>query len=127
MVKLFVGGLPAEIKEMDLAKLIIPHGNISTIKVVRDRQTRRCKGYAFVEMADEAGAEQAIAALNGEPLEDKVLTVHVAEEKPAAPPKPFKQFSNRPASSGSYGSYNRSAPPAPSDRPRRPRKSSRMD
>lgn len=50
MHKLFVSGFPLEITELELAQLIAAHGDISTIKIVRDRKTRICKGYAFTEM-----------------------------------------------------------------------------
>lgn len=48
LVKLFVGGFPLVIDELELAKLFGPHGDISTIKIVRDKKTRICKGYAFI-------------------------------------------------------------------------------
>ncbi|WP_345954040.1 RNA-binding protein [Mucilaginibacter sp. PAMB04168] len=81
MVKLFVGGFPLEMTEMELAQLIGPHGTISTIKIVRDRKTRICKGYAFVEMATEEDARNAVAALHGEPLGERTLTINFADEK----------------------------------------------
>lgn len=85
MVKLFVGGFPLEITEMELAMLIAPHGNISTIKIVRDRQTKKCKGYAFVEVLTEEDAVKIAAALDGEEMQDRVLTVKVKEDAPAKP------------------------------------------
>jgi len=83
LIKLFVGGFPLEIEEIELAKLFAPHGDISTIKIVRDKKTKLCKGYAFIEMNDRAGAEAAAEALNGTMLDGKELTVNINEE-PAA-------------------------------------------
>jgi len=83
MVKLFVGGFPLEITEMKLAQLIAPHGNISTIKIVRDRQSKKCKGYAFIEVLTEHDAAQIAAALDGEEMEGRELSVRQAVEKPA--------------------------------------------
>ena len=80
LVKLFVGGFPLEIEEIELAKLFAPHGDISTIKIVRDKKTKLCKGYAFIEMNDRAGAEAAAEALNGTMLDGKELTVNINEE-----------------------------------------------
>lgn len=54
MVKLLVGGFPLEITEMMLAQLIAPRGNISTIGIVRDRQSGNCKGYALVEAQQDS-------------------------------------------------------------------------
>ncbi|MDB5110621.1 MAG: hypothetical protein JWR67_1735 [Mucilaginibacter sp.] len=80
LVKLFVGGFPLDIEEIELAKLFAPHGDISTIKIVRDKKTKLCKGYAFIEMNDRAGAEAATAALNATFLDGKELTVNINEE-----------------------------------------------
>jgi RNA recognition motif-containing protein len=83
MIKLFVGGFPLEIKELQLAELFAPHGDVQTIKIVRDRKTGKCKGYAFIEIADEEGARNAVAALHDMPMEDRKLTVKYADEAPA--------------------------------------------
>lgn len=80
MVKLFVGGFPLDIQEIELAQLFAPHGDISTVKIVRDKKTRKCKGYAFIEMNDRAGAESSVKALNGTMMNGKALTVNINEE-----------------------------------------------
>lgn len=81
MVKLFVGGFPLDIEEIELAKLFGLHGDISTIKIVRDKKTKMCKGYAFIEMNDRTGAEAAVEKLNGIILDGKELTVKINEEQ----------------------------------------------
>ncbi|RFZ92864.1 RNA-binding protein [Mucilaginibacter conchicola] len=48
MKKLFVSGFPLGITELELATLIAPYGDIDTIKIVRDKKTKKCKGYAFI-------------------------------------------------------------------------------
>ncbi|MES2064628.1 MAG: RNA-binding protein [Bacteroidota bacterium] len=80
MVKLFVGGFPLDIEEIELAKLFGPHGDISTIKIVRDKKTKICKGYAFIEMIDRTGAENAAEALDGNMIDGKTLTVNINED-----------------------------------------------
>jgi len=97
MVKLFVSGFPLDIEEIELVKMFSLHGDVKTIKLVRDKKTRVCKGYGFIEMADEASAENAIAALDGQPMGDRSLTVKIRPDEPvaAAPPvyrKPQKIF-----------------------------------
>lgn len=87
MVKLFVSGFPLEMEEIELAMLFGLHGDISTIKIVRDKKTRICKGYAFIEMINRTGAENATEALNGTLVEGKALTVKINEE-PIAVKKP---------------------------------------
>ena len=118
MVKLFVSGFPLDITEIELAKLIAPHGDISTIKIVRDKKTRICKGYAFIEMETEDGAEQAVEALDGVTMQDRELTVKISEDRPVAPPK--RSYS-KPSYSSSSSSYNKTYQPN-TERPKRPRK-----
>jgi len=80
MVKLFVGGFPLDLEEMELAQLFGPHGDISTIKIVRDKKTRICKGYAFIEMPNQAEAENAAIALDGAFMRGRQLKVNLQEE-----------------------------------------------
>jgi RNA recognition motif-containing protein len=87
MIKLFVGGFPLDMEELELAKLFAIHGDISTIKIVRDKKTRKCKGYAFIEMVDINGAENAVEALDQTLLKGKALSVKITEE-----PKPVLGF-----------------------------------
>ena len=79
--KLFISGFPLEITELALAKLIAPYGDIATIKIVRDKKTRVCKGYAFVEMETLEGAQAVIEALNGNAMAERLLTVKLTEEE----------------------------------------------
>ncbi len=117
MVKLFVSGFPLEITEMELARLFGPHGDISTIKIVRDKQTRKCKGYAFIEMVTKEGADNAIDGLDGVEMGGRPLTVKITEDKPVAPATNCrKPFVDTPRS------YNSTMRPPVSDRPKRPRR-----
>ncbi|MDB5148334.1 MAG: hypothetical protein JWQ57_2354 [Mucilaginibacter sp.] len=134
MVKLFVGGFPLEMTELELVKMIGPHGDVETIKIVRDKKTRICKGYAFLEMKDRIGAENAVIALDGTPIADRVLSVKINDDFVKKTPPPRKSFGygnnrntgDRPNNTRSYNSQsnfrsnNEQAPTG--DRPRRPRK-----
>jgi RNA recognition motif-containing protein len=92
MVKLFVSGFPLDMDEIELVKLFSSHGDVRTIKLVRDKKTRVCKGYGFIEMADQQAAENVIAALNKQHIGDRQLTINIREDdEPAAPaPRSFK-------------------------------------
>jgi RNA recognition motif-containing protein len=81
MVKIFIGGFPLDASELELVQLVSPYGMVSTIKIIRDRKTRTCKGYAFLEMPDRAEAEQAVEALNGRPSGDRMLKLNICEEE----------------------------------------------
>lgn len=119
MVKLFVGGFPLEITEMELAMLMAPHGNISTIKIVRDRQTKKCKGYAFVEVLTEEDAINMAAALDGEEMQGRALSVKISEEAPSKPVA-SQRFNRQPYSRPNF----KATPPASGEtsRPKRPRR-----
>jgi RNA recognition motif-containing protein len=85
MVKLFVGGFPLDISEMELAQLFALHGDVATVKIVRDKKTGTCKGYAFLEMNDQESADRAIDALDYAEVRDRMLTVKLVEP-PATEP-----------------------------------------
>jgi RNA recognition motif-containing protein len=79
MIKLFVGGFPLDMTELEIVQIIAPHADVVTIKIVRDKKTKICKGYAFLEIADRAGAEQAIIELDGTPLAGRELRLSIVE------------------------------------------------
>jgi RNA recognition motif-containing protein len=81
MIKLFVGGFPPETDEMQLAQMVGNFGRINTIQIIRDKQSKKSKGYAFIEMIDLAGAEAVIANLNGNQMGVKQLSINIATAK----------------------------------------------
>ena len=86
-----MGGFPLEMTELEIVQLVAFHAEVRTIKIVRDKKTKICKGYAFLEIADRAGAERAIAALNGTPLAGRELRLSIVEDQSievVSPPKP---------------------------------------
>ncbi|WP_145861322.1 RNA recognition motif domain-containing protein [Pedobacter suwonensis] len=84
MVKIFIGGLPDNIQEMDLAIWVSLHGRVETIKVVRDRTTGKCKGYAFLEIYSLPDAKNIVSTLNGETFKGNVITVKISEDESGA-------------------------------------------
>jgi len=95
MTKIFIGGLAENIQEMDLAILVSLHGEIDTIKVVRDRATGKCKGYAFLEIPKLADANNIISMLNGESFKGNILTIKISEEGAIKSPPKFKKSLTR--------------------------------
>ena len=59
--KLYVGNLPYDTNEDDLTALFAKAGNVATVNVMRDRETGRARGFAFVEMATDQDAQNAIS------------------------------------------------------------------
>jgi RNA recognition motif-containing protein len=116
MVKLFISGFPLNSTELEIVQLVGPYATVSTIKIVRDKVSKKCKGYAFLEVTDQKEAEAAIDALSGTPLGDRELTLNIVEEKPVKPQTPKRPFGSKPSyNSGSSNNYD----PQKKKRPRR--------
>ncbi|MFI5108204.1 MAG: RNA recognition motif domain-containing protein [Terriglobales bacterium] len=81
MKKIFVGNLSFNMTDAELRTMFEPYGSVESVLVVTDRNTGRSRGFAFVEMADNAAADQAITALNGKDLGGRTLTVNEARPK----------------------------------------------
>lgn len=81
--KLYVGNLPYEAGEAELHELFAKVGGVDSVSVMRDQTTGRARGFAFVEMSTEAGAQQAINELNESQLGGRTLTIN--EARPKAP------------------------------------------
>jgi cold-inducible RNA-binding protein len=81
--KLYVGNLPYETTESDLQTHFAQAGTVDTVSLMRERDTGRARGFAFVEMASDADAQQAITQLHERPFGGRSLTVN--EARPMAP------------------------------------------
>ena len=84
-IKLYVGNLSYSTTEDDLRTLFAQAGTVQSVTIIKDRDTGRSKGFAFVEMGTQVEAQQAISKFNGQNLQDRALTVNLArprEERP---------------------------------------------
>ena len=79
--KLYVGNLPYETTEQDLQTLFAGAGSVDSVNVMRDMATGRARGFAFVEMASDEEAQQAITLLNSRDFGGRNLTVNEARPK----------------------------------------------
>ena len=82
-MKLFVAGLPFDVDDQELQEMFEAYGTVSSAKIILDRDTRKSRGFGFVELSSDAEGEAAIKALNGGTLEGRELTVKVAEDRPS--------------------------------------------
>jgi cold-inducible RNA-binding protein len=80
--KLYVGNLPYSVSEDELRELFTRAGAVDTVNVVRDNATGRARGFAFVEMASDEEAQNAVTTLNNYSLGGRNLTVNEARPKP---------------------------------------------
>lgn len=81
--KLYVGNLPYTVGEADLQELFARVGGVESVTVMRDQATGRARGFAFVEMNTDDGAQKAISELNASDFGGRSLTVNEARPKPA--------------------------------------------
>src|SRR6266852_6150323 len=81
MKSLFVGNMSFQTTESDLNALFKPFGQVGRVNVVKDRETGRARGFAFVEMPNDEEAAKAIAALDGKELGGRNLKVNEARPK----------------------------------------------
>jgi RNA recognition motif-containing protein len=81
--KLYVGNLPFTISEAELRTLFEQHGAVDRVSVITDRETGRPRGFAFVEMAEVAGADAAARGLDGHSVGGRALKVNEAADKSA--------------------------------------------
>jgi RNA recognition motif-containing protein len=78
---LYVGNLTFNTTTADLESLFGQHGDVKKAQVINDRDTGRSRGFGFVEMESQEGADTAISALNGKDLDGRDLTVSIAKER----------------------------------------------
>ena len=85
--KLYVGNLPYSFRDEDLQQAFAAHGNVTSAKVMMERDTGRSKGFGFVEMGSDAEAQAAISGMNGQPLGGRSLVVNEARPMEPRPPR----------------------------------------
>jgi RNA recognition motif-containing protein len=79
--KLYVGNMSYDVDSTQLEQMFAPHGTVESAQVIADRDTGRSKGFGFVEMSSDAEAQAAIAAMNGQEVGGRALTVNEAKPK----------------------------------------------
>lgn len=96
-MNIYVSNLSFNVTDEDLKGFFTPYGEVTSAKVINDRETGRSRGFGFVEMSDDAASKKAIAELNDSAVDDR--TIKVTEAKPKE---------DRPARGNSGGGYNNS-------------------
>ncbi len=81
MQRIYVGNLSFQTTEQTLSDLFGEHGTVNNVAIITDRISGRSRGFAFVEMADEAEAKAAMEALNGREFDGRPLRVAEAKER----------------------------------------------
>ncbi|MDD2513580.1 MAG: RNA-binding protein [Proteiniphilum sp.] len=99
-MNIFVAGLSYQITDADLKELFEEYGEVSSAKIITDRESRRSKGYGFVEMSNDEEGQHAIEELNDAEYDGRTLSVSVARPRVEGD----RPRSNR----GGYGNRERS-------------------
>ncbi|MHC4133905.1 MAG: RNA recognition motif domain-containing protein [Planctomycetota bacterium] len=85
MTNIFVGNLSYDATEDDIRDAFAQHGEVSSVNVITDRDTGRPRGFAFVEMPNDAEAQTAIESLNQSEIRGRAVNVNVARPKADRP------------------------------------------
>jgi RNA recognition motif-containing protein len=80
-MNIYVGNLSYKVRENDLQGVMEEYGTVESVKIIKDRETGRSKGFAFVEMTDDAAAKKAIEELNGAEFDGRAMVVKEALPK----------------------------------------------
>ena len=89
-MNIFTGNLSYDLTESAMRELFEEFGEVTSAKIITDRDTGRSKGFGFVEMSDKTAAVEAIEQLNGKDMGGRALVVNEArprEERPKRRPR----------------------------------------
>lgn len=80
-MNIYFGNLSYKVRENDLQGVLAEYGEVTSCKIIKDRETGKSKGFGFVEMADDAAATKLIEELNGAELDGRTLVVKEARPR----------------------------------------------
>ncbi len=114
-MNIYVGNLAYSVTQEELQEAFGSFGRVSSVKIIIDRETGNPRGFAFVEMPDNAEAQKALEGMNGFQLQGRALSVN--EARPRAPGGPGggggggfggpRGGGSRGGGGGGFGSRNR--------------------
>jgi RNA recognition motif-containing protein len=99
-MNIYVSNLSFNVQDEDLKEFFTPYGEVTSAKIINDRETGKSRGFGFVEMSDDTASKKAISELDGADVEGR--TIKVMEAKP----KEKKSFGGGFRNDG--GNYNNS-------------------
>lgn len=95
-MNIYVSNLSFNVQDEDLREFFTPYGEVTSAKIITDRETGRSRGFGFVEMSDDEASRKAIQELDGATVENR--TIKVMEAKPKE---------DRPARNNNFGGFNK--------------------
>lgn len=79
-MNIYVSNLSFNVQDEDLRSYFADYGEVSSAKVITDKETGRSRGFGFIEMSDNAAAQKAVTELNGATVDGR--SIKVSEAKP---------------------------------------------
>ncbi len=86
-MNIYVGNLPYSVTDADLREVFSAYGEVSSSAVISDRFSGQSKGFGFVEMPNNAEADEAIKSLNDTNLKGRNIKVNQAKPRGERPPR----------------------------------------
>ncbi|MCC5915880.1 MAG: RNA-binding protein [Cryomorphaceae bacterium] len=84
-MKIYVASIPFRTSEDDLRSAFENYGDVSSVRIIKDRETQRSRGFGFVEMDNDSDAQSAIDGLNGSEFQGRELVVNEARPREEQP------------------------------------------
>jgi RNA recognition motif-containing protein len=80
-MNMYVSNLSFNVKEEDLREFFAEYGEVTSAKIITDKETGRSRGFGFVEMSDDTAANKAMSELNGGMVEGRAISVTIAKPR----------------------------------------------
>ena len=84
-MNIYVSNLSFDVQDEDLKDFFAPYGEVTSAKIINDRETGKSRGFGFVEMSDDEAAKKAMAELDGATVEGRAIKVMEAKPKEDKP------------------------------------------
>ena len=84
-MNVYVSNLSFNVQDEDLREFFAPYGEVTSAKIINDRESGKSRGFGFVEMSDDEAAKKAIAELDGATVEGRAIKVTEAKSKEDKP------------------------------------------
>lgn len=93
-MNIYVSNLSFNVQDEDLREFFTPYGEVTSAKIINDKESGRSRGFGFVEMADAEASKKAIAELNEATVDGRTIKVMEAKPKEDRPARDFNPFRN---------------------------------
>ena len=93
-MNIYVSNLSFNVQDEDLKEFFTPYGEVTSAKIITDRETGRSRGFGFVEMSDKEASQKAITELNEASIDGRTIKVMEAKPKESRPARDFNNGSS---------------------------------